>query len=246
MTVRVSLLFWLLVVVVSLSSALVHTTSTADADLVSARALPVVSRYVVATVDGRAASALAAALAAADGDASRPDFSASTSQTPAALSAGLLFASLSPAAAAWVRSHPDVVALEADALVGSRPAVVGADAAAAPAAVAGGAPAPEGATAAALPSLSSVPWSLDRLDQRSLPLDAEYHLSRGDAGQGVDIYIVDSGVRASHDEFGGRVFLHPGGNFSPDQGADDLTDRNGHGTFCASLAAGALVGVAPG
>jgi len=210
------------------ASAPPATAAPADAPLARFK------KFIVAVVDGPAAAALAAELLAADADARQPAFLAAQSQRAAALSAGLIFASLSPAAEAWVRAHPSVLAVEPDATVGARPAAV---------AVAAD---DDGAVAASVPSPSAVPWSLDRLDQRALPLNAEYSLSLSDAGAGVDVYVVDSGLRAGHDEFRGRVFLDAGANFSPDARPDDVTDTNGHGTFCASLAAGALVGVAPG
>jgi subtilisin family serine protease len=49
-------------------------------------------------------------------------------------------------------------------------------------------------------------WGLDRIDQRSLPLDSRY--SRTQSGAGVTVYIVDTGVRTSHSELTGRVRFH--------------------------------------
>ena len=51
-----------------------------------------------------------------------------------------------------------------------------------------------------------IPWGLDRLDQRGRDLDGSYTYTDNDNGTGVTVYVVDSGVRATHVEFaGGRV-----------------------------------------
>lgn len=84
------------------------------------------------------------------------------------------------------------------------------------------------------------PWYLDRIDQRKLPLDGQYH-PVGD-GAGVDVYVIDSGIRATHGEFEGRVVSDI--NTSGDQAADNTDDCAGHGTFVASLIAGKTFGVA--
>lgn len=78
-----------------------------------------------------------------------------------------------------------------------------------------------------------VPWHLDYLDE--LPRDGRY--SREFEGSGVDIYIVDSGVRRSHLEFTDRVAPHRFGRG---------IDENGHGTAMAGAALGALFGAASG
>ncbi|KAG6872698.1 hypothetical protein C0995_007492 [Termitomyces sp. Mi166 len=58
------------------------------------------------------------------------------------------------------------------------------------------------------------------------------------AGQASDIYIIDSGVYVEHADFGGRARWGPTFYGIPN------VDNNGHGTFCAGLAAGATYGVA--
>ncbi|UER53742.1 S8 family serine peptidase [Kineosporiaceae bacterium SCSIO 59966] len=89
---------------------------------------------------------------------------------------------------------------------------------------------------------AETPWGVDRIDQRTLPLDGL--ASRPAGGDGVRVYVVDTGVRADHVALTGRV--QPGvqildGVQSPDGGAD----CNGHGTHVAGILGGADVGVAP-
>lgn len=82
---------------------------------------------------------------------------------------------------------------------------------------------------------SSAPYGLDRIDQRDLPLNAEFNYNA--TGQGVHVYVLDSGVRADHVEFEGRAtndWSHYAENY----------DNNGHGTMVASIIGGKTVGVA--
>lgn len=88
--------------------------------------------------------------------------------------------------------------------------------------------------------LSHVPWHLDRVDQRALPRDDVY--AAPNDGSGVNIYILDSGFRTSHVEFGGRAWQEA--DFMRLFGQRD--DCDGHGTMVGSLAGGGTVGVAPG
>jgi subtilisin family serine protease len=80
------------------------------------------------------------------------------------------------------------------------------------------------------------PWGLDRIDQRNLPLDNRYTYTA--TGRGVNIYILDSGIRMTHQEFAGRI--RPGF----DANGEDGDDCFGHGTHVAGIAAGATYGVA--
>jgi hypothetical protein len=86
---------------------------------------------------------------------------------------------------------------------------------------------------------ASTPWGLDRIDQDALPLNGTYNSTR--TGVGVTAYVIDSGIRASHVEFGGRVAT--GKNFFGDAPAD-TDDCYGHGTHVAGIIGGATYGVA--
>jgi aqualysin 1 len=80
-------------------------------------------------------------------------------------------------------------------------------------------------------------WGLDRIDQRDLPLNQTYVYNQ--TGRGVTAYVLDSGINASHNDFGGRV--RSGFNFSTTLPAADC---NGHGTHVAGILGGSEHGVA--
>jgi subtilisin family serine protease len=80
-------------------------------------------------------------------------------------------------------------------------------------------------------------WGLDRIDEAELPLDGAYaYPSHG--GAGVDVYIIDGGVRTTHQEFGGRATA------GYDAFNDGVTSGYGHGSHVAGTVAGATYGVA--
>ncbi|GGX21757.1 hypothetical protein GCM10010297_49070 [Streptomyces malachitofuscus] len=82
-------------------------------------------------------------------------------------------------------------------------------------------------------------WGLDRIDQRALPLNRRY-TSPERAGAGVTVYVIDTGVRITHEEFAGRA--RHGWDFV--QNDRNAQDGNGHGTHVAGIVAGTAYGVA--
>ena len=81
-------------------------------------------------------------------------------------------------------------------------------------------------------------WGLDRVDQVDRPLSSQYVYQY--RGSGAYAFVLDTGIFASHQDFGGRVL--PGAGFISDgQGSNDC---NGHGTHVAGTIGGSQWGVA--
>ncbi|XP_071511844.1 extracellular serine proteinase-like [Diadema antillarum] len=86
--------------------------------------------------------------------------------------------------------------------------------------------------------VESSSWGLDRIDQRDLPLNGDFDIE--DEGEGATVYVIDTGIRPTHEDFDDRVddvldFIGDGWNGY---------DCHGHGTHCAGTAAGGIYGVA--
>jgi aqualysin 1 len=81
-------------------------------------------------------------------------------------------------------------------------------------------------------------WGIDRIDQRNLPLNGSFNYSA--TGAGVKAYIIDTGIRIAHSQFGGRASV---GTDKVGDGQNG-NDCNGHGTHVAGTVGGATYGVA--
>lgn len=89
-------------------------------------------------------------------------------------------------------------------------------------------------------------WGIDRVDQRDLPLSGTYTYDND--GASANVYVLDTGIRLSHEDFEGRAKYAPNGSngdFVGD-GHGSAEDCHGHGTHVASTAGGEVWGVAKG
>lgn len=90
----------------------------------------------------------------------------------------------------------------------------------------------------AIVTQNNATWGLDRIDQGPLPLSTTYTYTS--TGSGVNAYVIDTGVRRTHTQFGGRAF-HAFTAINDGRGS---TDCHGHGTHVAGTIGGSTYGVA--
>ncbi|MEV4348951.1 S8 family peptidase [Actinoplanes sp. NPDC049596] len=91
-------------------------------------------------------------------------------------------------------------------------------------------------TVSLLATQANATWGLDRIDQRNRPLSTTYSYTT--TGSGVTAYIIDTGIRYTHSDFGGRA------SYGYDAVGSGGVDCNGHGTHVAGTVGGTTYGVA--
>jgi subtilisin family serine protease len=92
----------------------------------------------------------------------------------------------------------------------------------------------------AIATQQNATWGLDRIDQRDRPLSTTYTYDT--TASNVNAYIIDTGIRTTHVDFGGRA-VHGTDTVGDGQNGNDC---NGHGTHVAGTVGGATWGVAKG
>lgn len=81
-------------------------------------------------------------------------------------------------------------------------------------------------------------WGLDRIDQRSLPLNSRYTYDK--TASGVHVYIIDTGINPNHVEFTNRI----GNGYDAIKDGNGTGDCHSHGTHVAGTVGGTQWGVA--
>ncbi|WNG37253.1 S8 family serine peptidase [Archangium violaceum] len=81
-------------------------------------------------------------------------------------------------------------------------------------------------------------WGLDRIDERARALNTRYEQTT--TGKGVNVYVIDTGIRSTHTDFGGRVVS----GFTAIKDGKGTEDCRGHGTHVAGTIGGSKWGVA--
>jgi len=81
-------------------------------------------------------------------------------------------------------------------------------------------------------------WGIDRIDQAALPLSTTYTFTT--TGSGVNAYVIDTGIRITHTQFGGRASVA----FDAIGDGRNGIDCNGHGTHVSGTIGGSTFGVA--
>ena len=95
-------------------------------------------------------------------------------------------------------------------------------------------------TAQIVATQSPATWGLDRIDQANLPLSNSY--TYNNTGANVHAYIIDTGIRATHTQFTGRI----GAGYTAIADGQGTNDCQGHGTHVAGTVGGTTYGVAKG
>jgi len=88
-------------------------------------------------------------------------------------------------------------------------------------------------------SHQALSWGLDRIDQERLPLDNSFNPGMYN-GNGVNVYVLDTGIYTDHSDFAGRATL------PKDFSGGGINDLHGHGTHCAGIVGSNTYGVARG